>query len=170
MGRITLLVILGTLIFIVNCATQPSVTQPQSWKEKSSDVSVLFHNQVSLVYAHKSVYIELDGKKIFEQIIDKTQHKNTNPFQESVEVFNGSLTTGEHILELRLVYSTNPMGIYQSMYWYKFTIESSYDFTVRGDKPTTVTIVAYDKFDWELAKTLGIKYILGPDDSLSDSD
>ena len=153
--RMALIVV--SLVAFVGCAGQQTpVTQTQALKDDASaELSLLFQDQVGPAYKFNSIQIELDGESIFEQKIEEEE----NPFEkDAVHAFRGSFVSGEHHLQVMLVYKSVTFGVFEYLSGYRFNMKSSHTFSLKPGKTITMTIRAYEKSSGVLGEGLTVSF------------
>ena len=83
----------------------------------------------------------LDGQEIYA----KTDESGKLADQKEIEVFNGSITPGNHTLSVQMVYQGNGYGVFSYLKGYKFTAKSSRTFTAPEGKQLQLKVVGFEK-------------------------
>ena len=65
--------------------------------------------------------------------------------QKEIEVFNGSITPGNHTLSVQMIYQGNGYGVFSYLKGYKFTAKSSRTFTAPEGKQLQLKVVGFEK-------------------------
>jgi hypothetical protein len=98
------------------------------------------HEMGSLYVPIRYVYA-LDGSEIFS----KTDESGKLADVKELEVFNGSVTPGNHTLSVTMVYQGNGYGMFTYLKGYKFTARASHTFTATEGKQLQLKVVGYEK-------------------------
>ena len=65
--------------------------------------------------------------------------------QEEIEILNGTISPGNHQLEVELVYRGNGFGVFSYLQSYRFTLNDVMTFRVKQGNRTTVSAVGYER-------------------------
>ncbi|HEX9104599.1 MAG TPA: hypothetical protein VF997_20455, partial [Polyangia bacterium] len=80
--------------------------------------AVITHrNEMGSMYTPIRYVYALDGQEIFT----KNDESGKMADQKEIEVFNGSITPGNHTLSVQMVYQGNGYGVFSYLKGYKFT-------------------------------------------------
>ena len=105
--------------------------------------AVLVHrNEMGSSFRLRRVQYALDKAPIFNRVDSGQGELNA---QEEIEVFNGSIAPGNHVISVYLEYQGYGYGFFSYLKGYKFKIKSSFTFNAEEGKLTTVRIVGYEK-------------------------
>jgi hypothetical protein len=103
--------------------------------------AIVYQNKMSGMYVPVHYSFALDGTEIFS----KTDESGKLGDQKEFEIYNGSITPGNHTLSVQLVYQGNAYGTFAYMKGYKFTAHSSHTFTATEGKQLQVKVVGFEK-------------------------
>ncbi len=104
--------------------------------------AVITHrNEMGTMYTPIRYVYALDGQEIFS----KTDESGKMSDQKEIEVFNGSITPGNHTLSVQMVYQGNGYGVFSYLKGYKFTAKSSRTFTAPEGKQLQMKVVGFEK-------------------------
>ena len=104
--------------------------------------AVITHrNEMGSMYTPIRYVYALDGQEIFS----KTDESGKLGDQKEIEVFNGSITPGNHTLSVQMVYQGNGYGVFSYLKGYKFTAKSSRTFTAPEGKQLQMKVVGFEK-------------------------
>ena len=104
--------------------------------------AVITHrNEMGSMYTPIRYVYALDGQEIFS----KTDESGKMADQKEIEVFNGSITPGNHTLSVQMVYQGNGYGVFSYLKGYKFTAKSSRTFTAPEGKQLQLKVVGFEK-------------------------
>lgn len=104
--------------------------------------AVITHrNEMGGIYMPVRYVYALDGQEIYSKSDDTGKLGD----QKEIEVFNGSITPGNHTLSVQMVYQGNGYGVFSYLKGYKFTAKSSRTFTAPEGKQLQLKVVGYEK-------------------------
>ncbi len=104
--------------------------------------AVITHrNEMGAMYTPIRYVYALDGQEIFS----KTDESGKLSDQKEIEVFNGSISPGNHTLSVQMVYQGNGFGVFSDLKGYKFTAKSSRTFTAPEGKQLQMKVVGFEK-------------------------
>jgi hypothetical protein len=104
--------------------------------------AVITHrNEMGSMYTPIRYVYALDGQEIYA----KSDESGKLSDQKEIEVFNGSITPGNHTLSVQMVYQGNGYGVFSYLKGYKFTARSSRTFTAPEGKQLTMKVVGFEK-------------------------
>ena len=104
--------------------------------------AVITHrNEMGGIYMPVRYVYSLDGQEIYSKSDDTGKLGD----QKEIEVFNGSITPGNHTLSVQMVYQGNGYGVFSYLKGYKFTAKSSRTFTAPEGKQLQLKVVGYEK-------------------------
>ncbi|HWE30440.1 MAG TPA: dihydrolipoamide acetyltransferase [Polyangia bacterium] len=104
--------------------------------------AVITHrNEMGSMYTPIRYVYALDGQEIFSKIDESGKMGDT----KEIEVFNGSITPGNHTLSVQMVYQGNGYGVFSYLKGYKFTAKSSRTFTAPEGKQLQLKVVGFEK-------------------------
>jgi len=105
--------------------------------------AVIVHkNEMGSSFRLIRVQYALDGAPIFNRV-DSGQGELDA--QHEIEIFNGSIAPGNHIISTYLEYQGYGYGVFSYLKGYQFKIKSSYTLNAEEGKLTTVRIVGFEK-------------------------
>jgi hypothetical protein len=99
---------------------------------------------MSSAFRLQSVQMTLDGAPLFAQ---SAPTKPDDAYLEAptFPAFSGVLREGDHLLQVRLLYTGHGFGVFSYLRGYKFEVRSSHSFHVDPAKPLDVLVVAHEK-------------------------
>jgi hypothetical protein len=104
--------------------------------------AVITHrNEMGSMYTPIRYVYALDGQEIFS----KNDESGKLGDQKEIEVFNGSITPGNHTLSVQMVYQGNGYGVFSYLKGYKFIAKSSRTFTAPEGKQLELKVVGFEK-------------------------
>jgi hypothetical protein len=103
--------------------------------------TVTHRNEMGSMYTPVRYVYALDGQEIYA----KTDDSGKLGDQKEIEVFNGSITPGNHTLSVQMVYQGNGYGVFSYLKGYKFTAKSSRTFTAAEGKQMQLKVVGFEK-------------------------
>jgi hypothetical protein len=103
--------------------------------------AITHRNEMGSMYTPIRYVYALDGQEIFS----KTDESGKLADQKEIEVFNGSITPGNHTLSVQMVYQGNGYGVFSYLKGYKFTAKSSRTFTAPEGKQLQLKVVGFEK-------------------------
>jgi hypothetical protein len=98
-------------------------------------------NEMGSMYTPIRYVYALDGQEIYA----KTDESGKLGDQKEIEVFNGSITPGNHTLSVQMIYQGNGYGVFSYLKGYKFTAKSSRTFTAPEGKQLQLKVVGFEK-------------------------
>ena len=103
--------------------------------------AVITHrNEMGSTFQPVSFVYSLDGNQIYPVGSEPAKLD-----QKEFEIFNGSVTPGNHTLSVQLVYQGNGYGVFSYLKGYKFTAKSSRTFTAPEGKQMQLKVVGFEK-------------------------
>ncbi|HEY1585520.1 MAG TPA: hypothetical protein VGH63_07515 [Polyangia bacterium] len=102
---------------------------------------ITHRNEMGSMYTPIRYVYALDGQEIYS----KTDESGKMGDQKEIEVFNGSITPGNHTLSVQMVYQGNGYGVFSYLKGYKFTAKSSRTFTAPEGKQLQLKVVGFEK-------------------------
>jgi hypothetical protein len=103
--------------------------------------AITHRNEMGSMYTPIRYVYALDGQEIFS----KTDESGKLADTKEIEVFNGSITPGNHTLSVQMVYQGNGYGVFSYLKGYKFTAKSSRTFTAPEGKQLQLKVVGFEK-------------------------
>jgi hypothetical protein len=103
--------------------------------------TITHRNEMGSMYTPIRYVYALDGQEIYS----KTDESGKLGDQKEIEVFNGSITPGNHTLSVQMVYQGNGYGVFSYLKGYKFTAKSSRTFTAPEGKQLQLKVVGFEK-------------------------
>ena len=103
--------------------------------------AIVFKNEMGSMYVPVKYTFALDGTEIFA----KSDESGKLGDQKEIEIYNGSITPGNHTLSVQLVYQGNAYGVFAYLKGYKFTSRSSHTFTATEGKQLQLKVVGFEK-------------------------
>ena len=105
--------------------------------------AIVFKNEMGSMYVPVKYSFALDGTEIFAKSDESASGKLGE--QKEIEIYNGSITPGNHTLSVQLVYEGNAYGVFSYLKGYKFTARSSHTFTAAEGKQLQLKVVGFEK-------------------------
>jgi hypothetical protein len=102
---------------------------------------IMYRNEIGSMYMPIQYLVSLDGTEIYSKV-DETGKLGD---QKEFEIFNGSLSPGNHTLSVMMVYLGNGYGVFSYLKGYRFTVKDSRTFTAGEGKQMQMKVVAYEK-------------------------
>jgi len=102
---------------------------------------ITHRNEMGSMYTPIRYVYALDGQEIYS----KTDESGKMGDQKEIEVFNGSITPGNHTLSVQMIYQGNGYGVFSYLKGYKFTAKSSRTFTAPEGKQLQLKVVGFEK-------------------------
>jgi hypothetical protein len=104
--------------------------------------TVITHrNEMGTMYTPIKYSYALDGQEIYSKVDESGKLAD----QKEIEVFNGSITPGNHTLSVQMIYQGNGYGVFTYLKGYKFTAKSSRTFTAPEGKQLQMKVVGFEK-------------------------
>lgn len=104
--------------------------------------AVITHrNEMGSMYTPIKYVYALDGQEIYSKVDESGKLRD----QKEIEVFNGSITPGNHTLSVQMVYQGNGYGVFSYLKGYHFIAKSSRTFTAPEGKQLQLKVVGYEK-------------------------
>jgi hypothetical protein len=104
--------------------------------------AVITHrNEMGSMYTPIRYVYALDGQEIYS----KSDESGKLGDQKEIEVFNGSITPGNHTLSVQMIYQGNGYGVFSYLKGYKFIAKSSRTFTAPEGKQLQLKVVGFEK-------------------------
>jgi len=102
---------------------------------------ITHRNEMGSMYTPIRYLYALDGQEIYSKVDESGKLGD----QKEIEVFNGSITPGNHTLSVQMVYQGNGYGVFSYLKGYKFTAKSSRTFTAPEGKQLQLKVVGFEK-------------------------
>lgn len=102
---------------------------------------VVFKNEMSSAYRLVKALVVLDGAIQYNRSDDTGALAD----QKEIPVFTGSVSPGDHTVQVQLTFQGNGYGVFTYLKGYKFEVKSSHSFTVVEGKTLSVTATALEK-------------------------
>jgi hypothetical protein len=102
---------------------------------------ITHRNEMGSMYTPIHYAYALDGQEIYS----KSDESGKLADQKEIEIFNGSITPGNHTLSVSMVYQGNGYGVFSYLKGYKFTAKSSRTFTAAEGKQLQLKVVGFEK-------------------------
>jgi hypothetical protein len=102
---------------------------------------ITHRNEMGSMYTPVRYIYALDGQEIYAKVDESGKLGD----QKEIEVFNGSITPGNHTLSVQMVYQGNGYGVFSYLKGYKFTAKSSRTFTAPEGKQLQMKVVGFEK-------------------------
>jgi hypothetical protein len=103
--------------------------------------AIVFKNEMSGLYVPIKYSFALDGT----EILNKSDESGKLGDQKEFEIYNGSITPGNHTITVQLTYQGNAYGVFAYLKGYKFIARSSHTFTASEGKQLQLKVVGYEK-------------------------
>lgn len=102
---------------------------------------IIHRHEMGAMYTPVKYTYALDGAEIYS----KADESGKLADQKEFEVFNGSITPGNHTLSVQMVYQGNGFGVFSYLKGYKFIAKSSHTFTATEGKQLQLKVVGVEK-------------------------
>jgi hypothetical protein len=102
---------------------------------------VVFKNEMSSAYRLVKALVVLDGAIQYNRADDTGALAD----QKEIPVFTGSVSPGDHTVQVQLTFQGNGYGVFTYLKGYKFEVKSSHSFTVVEGKTLSVTATSLEK-------------------------
>jgi hypothetical protein len=106
-----------------------------------SEAQIVHRNEMGSSFRLEKVSYSLDGSQIFS----RAEGEGKLDDQEEIEIFNGPIVPGNHLVSVVMVYRGNGYGIFSYLNGYVFTLRSSYTFRAEEGKLARLKVVGYEK-------------------------
>jgi hypothetical protein len=106
-----------------------------------SEAQIVHRNEMGSSFRLEKVSYSLDGSQIFSRAESDAKLDE----QEEIEIFNGPIVPGNHLVAVVMVYRGNGYGIFSYLNGYVFTLRSSYTFRAEEGKLARLKIVGFEK-------------------------
>lgn len=105
---------------------------------------ILLRNDMGNSFRLREVHFNLDGAAIRDQV---DLSGDVLGGRDSIDVFDGRLVPGTHILNVQIIYQGVGYGVFSYLNDYQFRLRSTHNFVVEQGRKTTLTTVAYESGD-----------------------
>lgn len=106
-----------------------------------TELRILHRNDMGANFKLERILYVLDGSPIKQaKDIDGELDR-----QEEIEILNGTISPGNHQLEVELVYRGNGFGVFSYLQSYRFTLNDVTTFRVKQGNRTTIAAVGYER-------------------------
>lgn len=102
---------------------------------------ITHRNEMGSMYTPIRYVYALDGQEIYSKVDESGKLGD----QKEIEVFDGSITPGNHTLSVQMVYQGNGYGVFSYLKGYKFIAKSSRTFTAPEGKQMMLKVVGFEK-------------------------
>jgi len=102
---------------------------------------VIFKNEMSSAYRLIKALVVLDGAIQY----NRSDESGALADQKEIPVFTGSVSPGDHTVQIKLTFQGNGYGVFTYLKGYKFDVTSSHSFTVVEGKTLNVTATSLEK-------------------------
>jgi hypothetical protein len=106
-----------------------------------SEAQIVHRTEMGSSFRLEKVSYSLDGSQIFS----RAEGEGKLDDQEEIEIFNGPIVPGNHLVSVVMVYRGNGYGIFSYLNGYVFTLRSSYTFRAEEGKLARLKVVGYEK-------------------------
>lgn len=106
-----------------------------------SRTEVDFHNEMSSAFLLTRALFVLDGAVQY----NRTDDSGALADQKEIPIYSGSVTPGDHTLQVALSFQGNGFGVFSYLRGYKFEVKSSHSFTAIEGKTLTIAATAFEK-------------------------
>lgn len=104
--------------------------------------AVISHkNEMGSTFRLIAVTYAVDGSEIYS----KSDEGGSLDKKKEFEVFNGSITPGNHTISVKMIFRGHGYGIFSYLKGYRFTVRSSHTMTAGEGRRTVLTVRAYEK-------------------------
>jgi hypothetical protein len=106
-----------------------------------TELRIIHRNDMGANFKLERILYVLDGSPIKQaKDIDGELDR-----QEEIEILNGTISPGNHQLEVELVYRGNGFGVFSYLQSYRFTLNDVTTFRVKEGNRTTISAVGYER-------------------------
>ncbi len=106
-----------------------------------TELRIVHRNDMGANFKLERILYVLDGSPIKQaKDIDGELDR-----QEEIEILNGTISPGNHQLEVELVYRGNGFGVFSYLQSYRFTLNDVTTFRVKEGNRTTISAVGYER-------------------------
>lgn len=102
---------------------------------------IKFVNEMSNAFRLTSALFVLDGAVQY----NKQDDSGALSEQKEIPIFNGSVPSGDHTLQVALKLRGHGYGVFSYLRGYQFDAKSSHSFTITEGKTVQLEVVAYEK-------------------------
>jgi hypothetical protein len=106
---------------------------------KGTELHIIHCNEMGANFKLERILYILDGNPI-----RKETDLDGNLNQE-IEILNGPITSGNHSLQVELIYRGNGYGVFSYLQAYRFTLPDVHDFRTDEGKRLKIKVIAYEK-------------------------
>ena len=106
-----------------------------------SRTEVIFQNEMSSAFRLVRALVVVDGAVQY----NREDETGALADQKEIPVFTGSVSPGDHTVQVQLTFQGNGYGVFTYLKGYKFEVKSSHSFTVVEGKTLSVTATALEK-------------------------
>lgn len=106
-----------------------------------SRANIKFNNELSGAFKITRLLIVLDGAVQY----NKTDQSGAISDQPEIPLFNGSIPSGDHTLQVLLNLQGSGYGVFSYLRGYRFEVRSSHSFTAVDGKTVQLQAIAYEK-------------------------
>jgi hypothetical protein len=103
--------------------------------------SIKFTNELSSAFRVTRVLVVLDGAVQY----NKTDQSGALAEQSEIPIFNGSVPSGDHTVQVLVNLQGNGYGVFSYLRGYRFEVRSSHSFTAVEGKTINLDAIAYEK-------------------------
>jgi hypothetical protein len=108
---------------------------------KGTELHIIHRNEMGANFKLERILYILDGNPIRKA----TDQDGSLDQQEEIEILNGPITSGNHSLQVELIYRGNGYGVFSYLQAYRFTLNDVHDFRTDEGKRLKIKVVAYEK-------------------------
>lgn len=102
---------------------------------------IVHRNDMGVMYQPVRLVYALDGAEIFS----KADENGKLLDGKELEIYNGSLTPGNHTLSAQIVYRGNGFGVFSYLKGYQWRVVKSYNFSAPEGKVTSIKVVGFER-------------------------
>lgn len=115
-------------------------------------------DEVGSGFELESITYSLDDEVIYEG----TEEAATLPSGDKMQVFNGLMNPGEHILKVSMIYRGSAIGFFTYLEGYRFKVDSAYRMKAADGRMNRLNVVSFAKKDItaETKDRLAVRYDL----------
>jgi hypothetical protein len=106
-----------------------------------SRATITHRNEMGSMFTPVRYVYALDGQEIYAKVDDSGKLAD----QKEIEVFNGSITPGNHTLSVQAEYVGNGYGVFSYLKGYHFKTKGSRTFTAAEGKQMNLKVVGFEK-------------------------
>lgn len=106
-----------------------------------TELRIVHRNQMGANFKLERALYMLDGDPLY-RVTDQDGELDQ---QEEIEIFNGPIQSGNHSLQVELVYRGNGFGVFSYLQSYRFTLNDDTTFRAEEGKRVTINVTGYER-------------------------